>query len=225
MFRILTLFTLIAFVTEPGKDSREDATNKRCLLESTEKMLSLLRSDEPDAADGAEAELTRNIDSLSDGLLKIALDQGETNERNIFRRTPRDRALAVLKKLDHRKIIRPLLMNICYFDHSIGREASFTGGYPCATMLCDLGPTAAYEIVKYLERPPAKADCSDMAIDLFARVFVTVYSGHGEIEEAKAMLVRARRRAKHSQHIERLDKKVREFLDRKPPPPANPETT
>jgi hypothetical protein len=69
-----------------------------------------------------------------------------------------------------------------------------------------------------------KADLSDRAIDLFANVFLTVFSPHGEVEEAKSMLQRARRRFPQKEHIVRLEKRFKELIEGpKPPPPVRPE--
>ncbi|HUY93563.1 MAG TPA: hypothetical protein VMV10_32850 [Pirellulales bacterium] len=178
-----------------------------------------------DAANAAEKELHRQLTKLSDDLLKIVAAMPK-HERGLGEpRYASDRALAVLwtKRNDH-GINRFLMMNISQFDNSARSGEGLMAGYPCARVLAQLGPTAAYQIVKHLERPPVGSDLSDRAIDTFASVIVTAFpSGNGGIEEAKAMLTRARRRAKNTEHIDRLNKAVREFFEHKPPPPPHPD--
>lgn len=198
---------------EPGAKRNESDT--------IDKLVADLRSEE---APAAEKELFRRLNLLSADLTKVAFATQKIEEKHGLQREPVDRALAVLGMLDHRKITRLLMINVCYCDNSVQTEVSLTGGYPCAMMLRDLGPTAVYEIIKYLERPPVKADLSDGAIDLFARVCFTAFPSHdGGAEEAKGVIVRARRRARNTVHIERLEKSVKALLQTgKPDQPANP---
>ena len=212
--RQLTIVIALIAIAQHGRPPESNQT--------TDELLDDLRSDDKATSAAAEQELHNRLNRLSDGLL-VMLSETHTVEKNkAMQRKPVDRALAVLSRLDRQRFVLALMMNVRYFDYSASTKASLTAGHPFARMLCGMGPTAAYEIVKYLERPPAKADLSDEAIDMFARVFVTVYSSNGGIEEAQAMLTRAQRRAKNTEHIDRLQKAIREFGVKKPPPPPAP---
>lgn len=217
MSRLIAVVALLTFV-QPGQPPESKQT--------TEELLTDLCSDNMAASEAAERELHNRLNALSSGLKKTVWTTHKVEKDKVMMRKPLDRALGVLKRLNYSQLARPLMINVSYFDHSAATNASFTSGYPCATMLSGLGPTAAYEIVNYLERPPVDANLSNEALDLFARVIRTVFSHHGGTEEAQAMLTRAHRRAKNKQHIERLQKRFREIVEApKAEPPANPEST
>jgi hypothetical protein len=192
-----------------------------------DELLADLRSDNMATSGAAERELHIRLNTLSDGLLEIVSATHVVDKNRAMQRKPVDRALLLLGRLDRRRIVRALLMNICYSDHSAVTKASFPPGHPFATMLCGLGTTAAYEITNYLERPPVSADLSDRAIESFARVIQSVFSHqNGGAEEAKAMLTRAHHRAKNKHHSERLQKRFREIIAAPiPAPPPNAEST
>ena len=179
-----------------------------------------LRSNDPEVAEAAEKELHRELSQLNDDLLKIIAGMPKNDTGLVEPKRACDRALAVLRsKRNDRDINRFLMENISYSNNSGRSGDGFMAGYPCAIALAQLGPTAAYEIVKYLDR---SAPIRDVEIDVFSRVFARVLP----TEEALAMLTRAHNRAKHKQHIERLQKAVREFWQApKPEPPKNPEST
>lgn len=217
----LTIVAIAALATALARPGQAPESNQ-----STEEVLADLRSGDMAASGAAERELHNRLNTLSDGLTEIISGTHTVEKNKAMQRNPVDRALALLSRLDRRKMVRAMMMNVCYFRNGAMTKVSFTAGHPFATMLCGLGPTAAYEIVNHLERPPVDADLSDKAIDLFARVFLTVFSHqNGGVEEAQAMLARAHRRAKNKQHIERLQKRFREIIERKPEPPKNPEST
>ena len=188
---------------------------------TTGRLVDRLGSNDLEVAEAAEKELHRELSQLSKDLLKFIAEMPKQEKQLGEPKRTCDRALAVLRtKRDDSGINRFLMMNISYFDNSARSGDGFLAGHPCAIALAQLGPTAAYEIVKYLERPPVVI--RDIEIDLFSRVFARVLP----TEEALAMLTRAHRRANHKQHIERLQKAVREFWQApKPEPPKNPEST
>lgn len=215
----ITLAVIIAVSTaamvEVSRGEHEPEAKPHELV-SMDKLVADLRADDDDVSGAAERELFRRLNGLSDDLTKLVFSTQKIEEKRETRREPVDRALAVLRKLDYRRFVRLLMMNVRYSDNSDQTEVTFTGGYPCATMLSDLGPSAAYEIVKYLEYPPSTADLSDEAIDLFARVCMSVYGTHnGGAKEAKEMLLRAVRRARKKEHIERLEKRLKQLVERK----------